>query len=107
MQPCSPYNCFIPFKRHNVDKISDNIFGIYGFWYKKRCLYVGKAERQSIKSRLMQHWSNCHNKDLQAWITVYGKDIKIAFKGIDENAIINKSERFYIDFFDPVTNKTK
>jgi len=104
---CSPYDNLRPFKRSNIDSISEVYFGVYGFWYKKRCLYIGKAEKQPIKKRLMQHWNGCHNDKLQMWIFAKSSELRITFKNIKDINKIHKYERFYIEKYQPITNKTK
>lgn len=104
---CTPYDCLVLFRRTSIDSICDECYGVYGFWYKRRCIYIGKAEKQPIKVRLMQHWSDCHNDDLKLWIQTKGKELKITYKILDNKDSIHSYERFYISKYQPITNKTK
>ena len=107
MSPCSPYNCFIRFRRSDIEGIDDNAEGVYGFWYNKRCLYIGKTQNRSIKERLMDYWNGrSHNPYLQLWIDVCREEIKIAYSIRDDSKTRHSLERYYIRRFSPLTNKT-
>lgn len=104
---CTPFIGLKRFSQINIDKIPDDEFGIYGFWYKKICLYVGKAQSQPIKKRLTDHYLNCHNDDLKDWIKAFPTEIYFQTKCIRDKNTIHATERLYIARFCPRTNKTK
>lgn len=97
----------MPFRRHIVDKIPSDMRGVYGFWHQPtgKCLYIGQAKKQSIKSRLKQHWYRSHNAELHRWIVAFGQHIEICYLPAD-NAKIHKIEKRLIKALRPETNRT-
>ena len=75
--------------------------GIYIFWSNKFCLYVGQSK--SLRSRLLQHWSNCHNTDLKIWIAAKGKGLCINYYDVDTEKL-SVTEQRYIDRLQPHLN---
>lgn len=104
---CSPYERMIAFRLREFEKIDQDAYGIYGFWFKRRCIYVGKAAEQPIAIRLVQHWKGSHNQLLRNWIEAKGKELKIAYKYIPEIAKIDILERYCINKYQPETNKIR
>ena len=102
---CSPYDNQLRFRKADFDKIPVGAFGVYGLWYGKRCIYVGKAETQPIATRLEQHWKGTHNRDLQAWVRAKGSDLRVAYLIAEEKSRIAPLEKVYIRRFQPLTNK--
>ncbi len=100
---CDPYSILSPFNFRVIDKLPDSS-GVYGFWLVRRCIYIGKAEKQSIRNRLFQHLTDCHNADLSAFIDAYGNELRIACKCIDRLDQIDVMERYCIRRFQPITN---
>lgn len=103
----SLFGCLRPFRLKNIDDIEQSSYGVYGFWYKRRCIYIGKAGRQPISNRLRQHWSETHNPLLKDWLEAKGKEITFAYQVIPNRDQIDAYERFYIRQFQPVTNKIR
>ena len=52
----------------NINKLNDEDFGVYSIWSRNLCIYVGKAEKQCLKKRLLQHYKGSHNAYLDMWI---------------------------------------
>ena len=46
----------LQFNWANIDRIPENVIGIYIFWRGPICLYVGQAKEQDLKKRLNQHY---------------------------------------------------
>lgn len=88
----------------NIDNLG-NESGIYAFWFNGNCLYVGKAEKQTLKERLTQHYRNCHNNDLKLWIEVHGKRLKFCCLSLQKKDRINFLEKKFIYRLQPMTNK--
>ncbi len=88
----------------NIDALGDES-GIYAFWFNGNCLYVGKAEKQTLKERLTQHYRNCHNNNLKLWIDVYGKRLKFCYLELQTTSRIDYLERKFIYRLQPITNK--
>ena len=95
------------FRRADFDKIPSNAFGVYGVWFGKRCIYVGKAEDQPIARRLMQHWRGSHNQDFANWVKAKGVGLRVAYLALDDKSKVACFERFYIRRFQPLTNKQR
>ena len=104
---CRPHELARPFTQRNIERLPDEAVGVYGLWFGQICLYVGKAERQPMKVRLLNHFNNCHNPDLKNWLNAYSKDIVFVAKTIDDRSRIHWAERQYISRFVPRTNKTR
>ena len=101
---CSPHNHLKRFRRSQFEDLPRNAFGVYGFWYGTRCIYVGKAANQPIKERLKQHWTDAKNPRLREWFEAKGREICFAYKVITEKKEIDAVERLYIKRFQPLTN---
>ena len=104
---CRPLELARPFTQRNIERLPDDAVGVYGLWFGRICLYVGKAERQPMKDRLMNHFNNCHNPDLKDWLKAFSKDIVFVVRVIDDDSCIHQTERQYIARFVPRTNRTK
>lgn len=93
---------------NNIDSIPSNLKGVYAFWCRTngKCIYVGKAERQPIRDRLIQEWRNSHNENLKCWITVFGKFLDICYLPVKDGKI-DKMETRLIQKWHPETNILK
>ena len=100
-----PLRCF------NIDRMPDDAIGVYAFWCQKsgRCLYVGKAEQQSIRERVKREWRDSHNKQLKFWIKKYGKYLEICYLTVpyDRMHKVDNLETKLIRLWNPETNKNK
>ena len=48
---CDPFSNMLRFRLVDFEKIPPDTIGVYGIWYFKRCIYIGKAEKPAdIKS---------------------------------------------------------
>lgn len=97
-----------PLGPHYIDHIPSNITGVYAFWCRTngKCIYVGKAEKQPIKARLMQEWSKSHNSKLRLWIRAFGKFLDICYLPVKESKI-DRVESRLIKMWRPETNIRK
>ena len=103
---CNPLEQTIPFRLSSFELFSPDDHGLYSFWFRKTCIYVGKAEDSSIKKRLTDHWTRTHNDYLRYWIDAKGPKLRIKTKIINNKKDIEIFERFYIRKFRPLANKT-
>lgn len=103
---CKPTEGTIPFRLAAFEALSVDEHGLYSFWFKRICIYIGKAECSSIRQRLTEHWTKTHNDYLAEWIDAKGPDLRIKFKVINKRAEIEVFERFFIRKFKPLANKT-
>ena len=74
-------------------------------WYGKRCIYVGKAEEQTIAQRLEQHWKGSHNPDLAAWVSAKGSQLRVRYIVVDNPLEIDRIEKRFIKQLQPLANK--
>ena len=102
---CRPYENQLRFRKSDFNKIPDDVFGVYGLWFRKRCIYVGKAQEQPIAKRLEQHWRGSHNSDLDAWAKAKGAELRVSYRIITQQSEISDLEEFYIKRFQPLTNR--
>ena len=63
------------FKVGSIGRLPNDLIGIYSFWYRGKCIYIGQAKNQPLKDRLWQHFKRCHNSSLNMWIDAYGKEL--------------------------------
>lgn len=100
-----------PLRCANIDSMPRNAAGVYGFWCRTngRCIYVGKAEKQSIRDRVKQEWQNSHNHALRSWIQCFGEFLDICYVAVphDRIAHVDKLETRLIRRWNPVTNINK
>ena len=101
----NPYDNQLAFRKADFDKIPSNAFGIYGLWYRKRCIYIGKAEKQPIAQRLEQHWKGSHNPDVANWVRAKGSKLRVGYVLVEEHSEIDNLEKRYIRQLQPLTNK--
>lgn len=92
------------FSMLNINSLSNGV-GIYAFWYNNKCIYIGKAEQQTLKERLTQHFRNCHNDDLKLWISVYGVQLKFCYLEVMKKESVDFLEQKFIYRLQPMTNK--
>ena len=74
-------------------------------WYGRRCIYVGKAEEQTIAQRLEQHWKGSHNPDLAAWVNAKGSQLRVRYIVVEDPLEIDDLEKRFIKQLQPLANK--
>lgn len=67
----------LPFTYQNIESVPRDP-GIYTFWFKQRCLYVGRSK--DLHGRLTQHWRGSHNRTLRLWIDGYRPDLLFDYR---------------------------
>ena len=92
------------FSWRNLSKVPDDEYGVYSIWTKYICIYVGKAEKQSLRQRLLQHYKTSHNNDLYNWI-ISSHQLWFSYETVSNKKSINAKERNRIKRFAPITNK--
>ena len=97
---CLP-NGGIPFRRSTIEVVVPQKSGIYVFWSKRFCLYVGKAD--VLRERLLRHWVASHNPDLRLWIRAHGSKLSVTYKLVESD--LQNAEQSYIDMLSPHLNK--
>jgi len=102
-----PRDGHLAFRKADFDKIPPHAFGVYGLWFRKRCIYVGKAEKQPIAQRLEQHWKGSHNEHLADWVTAKGPQLRVRYIPVQQISAIGSIEVRYIKNLQPLTNKTQ
>ena len=93
----------------NIEEMPDDAIGVYGFWCRGRCIYVGKTEDQSIRIRVGQEYGDSHNKNLKSWIKLFPQYLEICYLIVPHDRIqeIDRLETRLIRLWNPETNKKK
>lgn len=102
---CVPHHHQLQFRKMEFAKIPPDAYGVYGIWFRRRCIYIGKAKSQPIAKRLEQHWNGTHNSELADWISAKGSLLDVSY-AIAHKMVIDNLERRHIKRFQPITNKT-
>jgi excinuclease UvrABC nuclease subunit len=92
------------FNYQNIERIPDQVVGVYSFWCNAICIYVGKAKYQPIKKRLRQHYMGCENAELKLWLNS-SHLIEFKYDVIRSIDLIDVKERKSIKELAPLTNK--
>ena len=100
-----PGSFHLPFMVFSVSPATAH--GVYGIWFRRRCIYVGKADLQPISTRLKQHWEHSHNERLQAWIKAKGRRLRVSYLALSPRKNIDIYERYFIARFQPITNRVR
>lgn len=89
----------------------DDAIGVYGFWCVNpvRCVYVGKAERQSIRKRVKQQWKHSKNPILKSWIRSFAEHLEICYLALPRAKMhkVGDLETKLIGMWNPQANKQK
>ena len=93
----------LEFNWANIQRVPSSAHGIYIFWRGDICVYVGKAERSSIRKRLSKHYVGTHNEYLKRWIE---SSITLVFQyePVESKQSISAKERIRIKKYRPITN---
>lgn len=72
-----------------------DLIGVYAFWYGPtgKCIYVGKADQQTIRSRLHQHWKGEGSPRLLQWMAAYGDRLTFCYLQTVESKILTLERR--------------
>ena len=107
VERCNPYTRQLPFAVQSFQRIPGDAHGVYGIWFRRRCIYIGKADSQTISTRLRQHWEHSHNDGLQAWIKSKGRRLRVSYLAVSSRKNIDMFERYFIARFQPITNRVR
>lgn len=108
----------VKFDRQDVPNIPDDKFGIYtfivdaGIANHPHCsylLYLGKAEKQSLRKRINQYFYELNNPKgrppIQDMIENWGTHLYVCFTSIDDTSKINSLENALLEAFVPPMNQ--
>lgn len=97
-----------PFGYDAITRVPRDVRGVYAFWYKERgrCIYVGMTERQTIRTRLFQHWSGSHNETLRLWLSEFGDHIEFCWLQVPVSRV-RGMERRLIDLWQPEADESR
>lgn len=77
--------------------------GLYGFWLRSTCLYVGMSE--NLRRRIAEHCKNEANVDLKTYVSSCPGEIMISIVYVDASADqLRRLESAAIRELRPVTN---
>ena len=111
MNTCSPYERLKGLRLSAIESVPAGAHGIYGFWYRRRCIYIGQAARQTLSERLKQHYqsstspSGASNPRLAYWLAAMGSDLSFAYCICEDSSEIDALERHHIKRFQPLANR--
>ena len=88
---------------HN--RLPNNLRGLYAFWLRGCCIYVGKSI--DIKSRLRTHRHNTTNPDLEEYFYAFGDEIRISYVVFDDitDGLLSHMEQQVVQAMQPKANK--
>ena len=94
-----------PFGYNAVLRAPQIEHAVYLFWSKsKTCfVYIGKTDR-TLPQRLREHWLDCGNPMLRAWILFEPDDLVVCYVSCPAPLVL-KLERRLIRRLDPNANK--
>lgn len=101
-----------PFRSGVVKREAPDQEGLYAIVYRVSgaCVYIGKAEEQTIKQRLNNHLTNPGER-LEQWIKHFGEGLEFCVYPIDpkrgKGGIIDRMETIMINMWLPDVNKNK
>lgn len=93
------------FNSYNINTYAPSSAGIYTFWHKKNCIYVGRSN--NIKKRIKEHYVSCHNDYLSLWLNTYTRCIVVKYIKLEDfpsNMVLSKIESKFILYLNPNTN---
>ena len=94
------------FSYAGIVAIPKDVSGVYAFWCreKERCIYVGMAKDQSIRTRVLQHWRGSHNEKLNLWLREFGDYLDVCYMSVRGDRIARFEDRL-IKLWNPEANK--
>lgn len=93
-----------PFTYTYHKQVSSRTQGIYAFWLRRRCLYVGISE--DIQRRMYQHRMNEHNLRLERYFGAFSQEIEVSYIALSSipYAKLRRLERKVISILRAATN---
>lgn len=97
-----------PFHVRDIKRDAPDEEGLYAIVYRPSgaCVYIGKAEEQTLKARLMQELTNPGDK-LGRWIKYFSGGLEFCCRPIAKRGIIDGMETRLIRRWDPNANTYK
>lgn len=109
----------IKFDQQDLDQVPDNEFGIYTFVvdagvanhpHCSYLLYLGKAERQSLRDRIRQYFYEPNNPKgrapVQDMILDWHSHLYVCFTSVEDVSAIDGLENALLEAFVPPMNQT-
>ena len=83
------------FSYSGITKIPKGVSGVYAFWCRdnSKCVYVGMAKEQPIRTRILQHWRGSHNEKLNMWMREFGNHLDVCYMSVQSNRIARLENR--------------
>ena len=94
-----------PFDYNYHNRVGDGAGGLYSFWLRGCCLYVGLS--MDIRRRLWQHRTNETNQELDRYMRAFSKEIEVShviLEGIT-GRVLEDIEAKVIRSMNPKTNR--
>jgi len=98
----------VHFRKKMLSELPDKS-GVYVFWCKARqgstkFIYVGMANRQTLRKRLTQHWENSHNTRLTEWIRLFPAHLRVTVVPLPQERVAQAEKRLICTLI-PETNQ--
>ena len=93
-----------PFRSKRLDQVAATP-GLYVFYFRKKCLYVGMST--NLKNRLRTHWSGgSHNKSLKKWIVTKKDSLQVYYVKtmVSQKEKVKRVEDWLIRRLNPTLN---
>ncbi len=94
--------CAFTYNYHN--RVSIGECGLYSFWCRSRCLYVGMST--NLHQRMLSHRLREHNAMLAKYFRAFPQNIEVSYVALGDKSGIELRclERKAIRFLRPATN---
>ena len=88
---------------HN--RIDADASGLYSFWLRGCCLYVGKST--TLRNRIKSHRYDETNDELGEYMRAFSNEIEVSYINLTNNdPVLKQLEEATIRTMRPLTNKT-
>lgn len=93
-----------PFTYNYHNTVGEGVRGLYSFWLRGCCLYVGRS--MDIRRRLWEHRTNEANQDLAKYMSAFSRDIEVSHIELENitKKVLKDVEAKAIRYMDPKTN---
>lgn len=94
-----------PFTYNYHNMVETGVCGLYSFWLRGCCLYVGRS--MDIRRRLWEHRTNETNLDLARYMSAFSGDIEVSHIELENitERVLEDIEARVIRYMDPRTNR--
>ena len=94
-----------PFTYNYHNTVGEEVCGLYSFWLRGCCLYVGQS--MDIRRRLWEHRTNETKPDLAKYMSAFSEDIEVSHIELENitEKVLEDIEARVIRHMGPKTNR--